>query len=146
MNSDIIFTKNEIKGELSTRTIIRKQNLTALRNRVNIPTWKVVLILLTFLLLATLLIAALVIVTNAKRPANYQESCDKRSCNKDLDMVCIDGTCQCTADQYFTNKCQNKRSNMDFCLNDEQCKDYLDNFNLINKLVLLVNSKEYQAK
>lgn len=127
MNSEIIYVKDEKKGELQTRTIIYKKNLAKLMQKLcRMPAWQRVLIGLIFALLIGLLIAAIMIVLKAKRPAMYLESCDKRSCMKELETRCVDGICQCTDDQYFSNKCNEKKSNMEFCLKDEQCQDYLN--------------------
>ena len=41
-------------------------------------------------------------------------------------MKCIEGTCQCLADQYFSNKCEPKRGNLEFCWIDYQCQSHLN--------------------
>ena len=54
---------------------------------------------------------------------NYNESCASRSCNKDLNMKCIDMICTCNSDQYFTNKCLSKKSYLERCNVNRECKE-----------------------
>ena len=49
------------------------------------------------------LIAALVL-SFWQRAALYKESCHKRSCLNELNMKCLNGTCLCTTDQYYSKK------------------------------------------
>ena len=121
-----IYENDKNKNGLQTKTIIYKTPIPILhKSYIEIPKWHLFIYILTFAALFTILAAAIAVVYNAPPPALYKESCDKRSCQKSLNMKCINGSCQCTSEQYFTNKCESKRENMEFCWKDYQCKDYL---------------------
>ena len=105
---------------LFTETIIYKKDDFD-RSAIFIPRWGIGIIILTLLALITILIAAILIVTNAKNPGLYLENCDKRSCSKDNNLKCIDGICQCKSDQYYTNKCMDKKDYLGLCQSSGQC-------------------------
>jgi hypothetical protein len=52
------------------------------------------------LIAISIILAASLILNFWKRPALYNESCERRSCLTELNMKCINTTCMCTADQY----------------------------------------------
>jgi hypothetical protein len=90
---------------------------------VNVPVWGVVLAIPFFLLIITILIVSLQIVYFAPRPGFYLESCEKRSCLKDLNLKCINNICQCTSEYYYTNKCNQKKNYMEKCHLSSYCKN-----------------------
>lgn len=121
-----LYKKSCITNGLESETVIFKKDDIVPSGFVKILKWQAYVSGFTLMLLSLILVAALVIVYYAPRPSNYLESCDKKSCNKDLNMKCINSICCCTNDQYFTNKCLNKQSYMGICDKDEHCKDYLE--------------------
>jgi hypothetical protein len=95
---------------------------------VSIPRWGVVLGVLVGIVIATILISAIAIVYFAPRPGLYQESCEKRSCLKELNLKCLDGLCQCADDYYYEYKCNLKKTYMEKCQSISNCKN---NTNLV---------------
>jgi hypothetical protein len=112
------------ENNLWTRTIINKK-VESDRYSCLIPRWFSWCYLLTLLCLFTILIAANAILLNGKSPANYQESCADRSCNKALNMKCIAKVCTCIENQFFLTKCIDKKSFNESCLSNGQCKKNL---------------------
>jgi hypothetical protein len=78
------------------------------------------------LIAISIILAASLILNFWKRPALYNESCVRRSCLTELNMKCINKTCVCTADQYYSNKCEDKKSYMNNCESSStHCKSNL---------------------
>lgn len=110
---------------LWTKTIINKKDELSESKFILVPRWFSWCYLITLVFLVTILLSAWLILFNGKNPANYQESCAGRSCNKVLNMKCIDNVCSCTDSQYYLNKCYYKKSFGDHCSSGDQCKSYL---------------------
>lgn len=68
-------------------------------------------------------IVSITVVSIAPRPALYGQDCNHRSCLKSLNAKCINGTCQCQANQYFEISCLNKRYYTEQCHADYVCYD-----------------------
>ena len=94
---------------------------------VNVPKWLVTLSSLLLTTLFTVLLASLLILTFAKRPATFQENCERRSCAPNLNLKCINNTCKCPDNQYYVTKCEKKKTYNEVCQANYQC---LDNTNL----------------
>jgi hypothetical protein len=92
-------------------------------NKVLVPKWIVVMFSTFCLLITTILILALVLVYFAPRPGFHLESCETRSCLKDLNLKCINLTCQCAPGYYYTNKCNQKKNYLEKCHLSSYCKD-----------------------
>ena len=86
-----------------------------------VPKWILVISILGLLMLFCILIAAILIVNDAPNPGLYLEHCQKRSCASGTNLKCIDGICQCKENQYYTNKCNDKKDFSGLCQTTEQC-------------------------
>ena len=93
-----------------------------------IPKWVVVLACAIAIFLFFTLIVSLIVVSSAKPPATFQQSCEGRSCMKNLNLKCLNNTCQCDTGYFYISKCVLKKSFMEQCKNTSQCKD---NANLV---------------
>jgi hypothetical protein len=82
--------------------------------------------ILSFILIS--LIAAVVVVSLAKTPVNYQQSCEGRSCMKGMNLKCVNNTCVCDTGYYFINNCTLKKNFSGQCHLTSHCKD---NVNLL---------------
>ena len=105
--------------------IIYEQPKDLLKASYLVPKWMIVIYILALMLITVVLLSAILIVSLAPRPANYQENCKGRSCAKDGNMKCLDNVCTCTSNQYYVNKCVEKKSNWQRCTKSYQCRDYL---------------------
>jgi hypothetical protein len=88
-----------------------------------IPRWALVLSISGFLFISLILLAALFGVYFAPRQAMYQESCESRSCVKDLNLKCINKTCLCETGYIYIGKCTLKKNYLEKCHLDAICKD-----------------------
>jgi hypothetical protein len=84
-------------------------------SQVLVPVHWVILGLAGLTAIAIILTAAITVVVLAPRPGFYNESCSNRSCLSALNLKCINKTCLCTSDQYYTNKCVDKKTYLEKC-------------------------------
>jgi hypothetical protein len=104
-------------GKLRSRfDLIDREVETVRKNQVVIGKHWLVLGALALSAIALIFAAALIVVYYAERPANYFESCASRSCLSSLNMKCINKTCVCTSDQYYTKKCIDKKGYLEKCV------------------------------
>jgi hypothetical protein len=92
-------------GRLFSRIDVADKTKESTKNRLLVPKHWCYLSILGLVAISIILAASL-ILNFWKRPALHNESCERRSCLKELNMKCINNTCVCTADQYYSNKCE----------------------------------------
>ena len=80
-----------------------------------VPKWLLVLGVLMATSILITLMASIFVVVLAPRPGLINESCAQRSCLKDLNLKCINKTCQCSAGYFYTNKCILTKNYMESC-------------------------------
>jgi hypothetical protein len=94
-----------------------------------LPKWMLVLGILFLFSITIIFLAALITVMGAKNAAVYGESCSDRSCTKNLNLKCIDKICNCSSNEYYSNKCLPKKTYLKKC--NEGMSMCLDNISLI---------------
>ena len=118
----IIMINYRKNGELKSiyQYIDHREPQKRLRNKF-VPFW--LLVMLCYLIFAILIIlAASLYVKFSKRPGLYNESCASRSCLKQLNLKCINGTCLCPSTQYYMKGCFNKKTYLQQCMgNSSYC-------------------------
>ena len=67
-------------------------------------------------------------VSLAKTPAAYQQSCEGRSCMTGMNLKCVNNTCACDTGYFFINNCSLKKTYNDQCHLTSHCRD---NVNLL---------------
>lgn len=110
---------------VDSKTIVYKNIKPLSKCYLLVPKWTIYTYFLALFTLVGILAAAFTIVYQAPDPSNYQESCKGKSCNKGLNMKCINNICSCTSTQYFLNKCCEKKGNMESCSRTFQCQSGL---------------------
>ena len=88
-----------------------------------VPKWKVGLAIIGSGFIITVLVAAVVILDVAPPPALISQSCVGRSCLQDSNLKCINETCQCQSDFYYSTKCTRKREYSETCSRTTPCKN-----------------------
>lgn len=68
------------------------------------------------------------VVSLAPRPGLFNEDCRARSCTKGLHMKCINNTCKCQFNQYYSNGCLNRKNYSEKC--SSSLNNCLENINL----------------
>jgi hypothetical protein len=95
-----------------------------IKNRLRKFEWLVGLFIFYLFGITITLLSGIIALESVPIPGLYTETCNGRSCTKGLGLKCIDGICQCPADQYYTKGCIDKKSNMETCNNKtSNCKD-----------------------
>lgn len=90
-------------------------------NSVILPEWAVILGSMGIAYLAIVFACAFIFINQSKRPGLYLESCSGRSCEKSLNLKCINSICNCTGQQYYLKKCNSKKGNLEKCHNSNEC-------------------------
>jgi hypothetical protein len=85
------------------------------KNRVLVSKHWMVLGSLGLVSIGIIFVAALTVVYNAPKPGYFNESCSSRSCLSSLNLKCINKTCLCTSEQYYTKKCIDKKGYFEKC-------------------------------
>ena len=73
-----------------------------------------------------MLLIGVTIVYSAPRPGLYKESCDKKSCLADHNLKCMNKTCKCEDNYFYTTKCIIKKSYMEKCHLTSYCFNNLN--------------------
>jgi hypothetical protein len=71
----------------------------------------------------TILLAASLLLFFSPKHSLYQESCEKKSCFKDLNLKCINKTCLCETGYIYIDKCILKKNYIEKCHITAVCKD-----------------------
>ena len=90
---------------------------------VRVPKWVLIVATIAALFILVLLAVAVLIATVFPRPGLLAESCVGRSCLSGSGMKCLNGTCQCLANQYYATKCIDKKGFNERCSSTVPCKD-----------------------
>lgn len=121
MNKDCIHESENFNGIIHTKLMILKQKK-PLINGVRVPRWAIVIGFLILGLLLCILGASIYLSFFGKPPAPYGENCKGRSCFPNINLKCINNTCQCLKNEYFSNKCVKKGAYMESCNRLYQCE------------------------
>jgi hypothetical protein len=96
-----------------------------------IKDWKIVLALVYLIATIMILLAAVVLAYNLPKASGYNQNCAHGSCVKGLNLSCINSTCQCASNKYYSKGCKDKRIYLQTCNGEtSHCQD---NKNLICK-------------
>ena len=110
-----------------------------------VPKWLLVLGVLMATSILITLMASIFVVVLAPRPGLINESCAQRSCLKDLNLKCINKTCQCSAGYFYTNKCILTKNYMESCHLISDCKAN-SNLSCLNGNCNCKNSQYWNGK
>jgi hypothetical protein len=121
MNQDCVFERTNFNGVIQTKLrIVRKEK--PLINGVKLQRWNLVIYILVISLLSAILGASIHLGFFSKPPASYGENCQGRSCFSNINLKCINNTCQCLKNEYYSDKCIKKGINMETCNRMYQCE------------------------
>jgi hypothetical protein len=87
-----------------------------------------ILSMIGFCIIGIILIALIAAVCFASRKALYQENCATRSCVSNLNLKCINNTCNCDSGYLYIDKCTLKKKYLENCHLTSYCED---NMNLV---------------
>lgn len=129
--SPIVYTEDKNDGLIKSKIIIYKYPKRPIpEGSKKVPTWLIVLVIMFLVLLITIFVAALILKLSSKRPGLFNEDCLRRSCEKKLNLKCLNSTCTCESDRYYLKGCNMKKSIGENCNNHvNECKSDLECFN-----------------
>lgn len=79
------------------------------------PFWGTVISVISFISISLLIVIFTCTVGLSHYAAVYDQNCIDRSCNKQLDLQCINGKCQCKQGYYYEKGCMQKKSYLEKC-------------------------------
>ena len=90
---------------------------------VSVEKWKIGVAVIGFAFCLTCLLAAILIVVYAQMPGLYMESCKGRSCTSGLNLKCVNNTCVCTSNEFYSKSCEKKKTYSEHCSLLLPCED-----------------------
>ena len=87
-----------------------------------VPKWLIGLSAIGTIFISILLAASLILFFSP-RHSLYKESCEKKTCVKDLELKCINKTCLCETGYIYIDKCTLKKNYQEKCHISAICKD-----------------------
>jgi hypothetical protein len=118
--------KNDIELEYKiekSQHQIELENLA--KGKIRIPKWLAVIGLLLLVYVMIIFGSSFILLAIQTRDAAYQESCVKARCHAKLNLKCIEGTCKCNPDEFYTDKCTALLTYLESCVSSAQCKQSL---------------------
>jgi hypothetical protein len=117
----IIYESKTSNGSIIS--IIKKPAVSIEEPMMVVPKWIIYFIIGVIAYLLIVLSAAIVFINQAPRAALYMEDCKGRSCQKGLNLKCINSICNCLSNQYYSKGCHQKKTFDEKCNQMHECDE-----------------------